>query len=129
MFLIIEENKVLAEVYHRLLLNAGYNGCIKSSHNQAMTVDENGKPCIDFVVVGVRKEADISEKGDMIKIMEKFKNCKILLIIDEMTASVEKIIGDYKIEFWLTKPFILSELLKGISLLESGNFRKYPPFP
>ncbi len=121
MFLIIEKNGVLAEIYHRLLLNAGYHGCIKSNYGEALNVDDKENFNIDLVVLSLGKDADGSDKGDIIKIMGKFRKCKIFLIIDEMTPSIRKIIGDHKIDLWLTKPFIPSELLKRISLAKSKD--------
>lgn len=120
MFIIIEQNEELGEIYHRLLLNAGYRGLLKSSYQDAVNLAETEVSDIDFVIMDAGKNADI---GYMIKILEKFKGSRICLIFDEMTAEIEKIINDFKIASWLVKPFIPSQLLKAIFLLRKDNLK------
>ncbi|MBN1444476.1 MAG: hypothetical protein JW957_00005 [Candidatus Omnitrophica bacterium] len=115
MFLIIEQNEELAEIYNRLLLNAGYDGLLKNSYRDAINLAEKEVSDIDFVVADAGKNQDIS---GIIQILKKFKNCKICLIVDETTPEIEKIVSVYQISSLLVKPFIPSQLLKVVFLLD-----------
>lgn len=118
MFLIIEQNKELGEIYHRLLLNAGYRVLLKRSYKDAINLAEKEMQDISFVIMDAGKNTD---SGNVIKILEKFEDSKVCLIFDEITTEIEKIINDFKIALWLVKPFIPSQLLKAIFLLREDN--------
>lgn len=118
MFLIIEQNEELGEIYHRLLLNAGYRGLLKNSYKDAINLAGKEVSDIDFIIADAGTNPDI---GDIVETLEKFKDSQICLVFDKMTSEIEKIIEDYKIASCLAKPFIPSQLLKAISLLRKDN--------
>jgi len=116
MILITEKDELFREIYSRLFTCAGYEVIVKESPEEALISLESIPSSIDLLLLGVREVTD--SDALLVKIVrEKLKNCRILLLIYEMSKEVEDFIKEHQIAFYMKYPFIPSELLEEVSIL------------
>ncbi len=73
---------------------------------------------VDIAVIEIN-ECNLEIKEIIKKIKEKFKNCKILILIPEMNDTIENFIIDFSIDSYLIFPFLPFQLLRAIFLLDN----------
>lgn len=120
MFLITEQNETLREIYGRLLSCAGYEVVVKKTIKEAVAFIEKELYNVEFLMFGLKDPQD-PERLLVRKTREKFRDCKIFLIVDEMTEEVRNFIAEHNVDVCLSKPFLPSDLLKRISLLHPST--------
>ncbi|HDD64731.1 MAG TPA: response regulator [Firmicutes bacterium] len=106
--LVVEDNKKFGEILNIALERAGY----EVYHVQ------NGKDAINFlknnmvnIVISDLEIPDI----DGLEIVKKAKNdfsCRTILMSGNFSPEIEKKAKEYRVDFFLHKPFFLSDLLK-----------------
>jgi len=69
---------------------------------------------LDFIDISVLEieNPDFNVKKTTIKIKEKFKSCKILILIPEMNEKIENFICEFSIDAYLTFPVLPFQLIR-----------------
>ena len=116
MILITERNELFREIYGRLFTCAGYEVIVKESPEEALSSLESIPFSVNLLLLGVKEVTD-SEALLVKRVRERLRNCKILLLIYEMSKEVEIFIKENQIKSYMRYPFIPSELLEEVSIL------------
>jgi DNA-binding response OmpR family regulator len=116
MILITERNELFREIYNRLFTCAGYEVIVKESPEEALSSLESIPFSVNLLLLGVKEVTD-SEALLVKRVRERLRNCKILLLIYEMSKEVEIFIKENQIKSYIRYPFIPSELLEEVSIL------------
>jgi len=116
MILITEKDGLWREIYSRLFTCAGYEVLVKESPEEALSSLESIPSSVNLLLLGVKEVTD-SEALLVKRVRERLKNCRILLLIYEMSKEVENFIKENQIKSYMRYPFVPSELLEEVSIL------------
>lgn len=115
MVILLTEDWRFQEICERIIEGCGFDveGKIVSEFNDEF-IDKLDNP--EILVIEIGKETD-KEIEIIKKIKDKFKNCKILLLISEINQKFEYILSNFNINSYLISPFLYFHLIRAILIL------------
>lgn len=116
--LFIMHEKVILERYLSYINCFGYKGKGVLFEKDAVNNYIEKMTNLDILVLEVEK-VNFEIKKIVKKIKEKFKECKILILISEMNGDIEKFICDFSIDAYLTFPVLPFQILRALYCLSN----------
>ena len=112
--LYLREKNKFVEFYEKCFSSIGFKSIIL----EFSSIDNNFFEKIDNLDIFICEFEDNPEYIKIIKkVREKFKKCKILLLINNFNESTPSLLKEYSINLYLTPPFLPSRIMKGIFIL------------
>jgi len=112
--LYLRKKNKFVKFYEKYFSSIGF----KSIISEFSSIDSNFFEKIDNIDIFIFEYEDKVKYREIIKkVREKFKKCKILLLIDNFNESTPFLLEEYSINLYLTPPFLPSRIIKGIFIL------------
>ena len=112
--LFLRKNNKFSYFYEKCFSSIGFKSLVVGMDS----AEENLFKKIDNLDIFICEFEDEPGYREIIKrVREKFKKCKILLLIDNFNESIPPLLKEYSINLYLTPPFLPSRIIKGIYIL------------
>lgn len=115
MVVVFTEDWRFLEICERIIESCGFSvkGEISDKFNDEFL---NNLENIEILVVEIGKKFE-KEEEIIRKVKDKFKNCKILLLVSEVNQQFEHILSNFNINSYLISPFLYFHLIRAILIL------------
>ena len=112
--LYLREKNKFVEFYEKCFSSIGFKSIIL----EFSSIDSNFFEKIDNIDIFIFEYEDKVKHREIIKkVREKFKKCKILLLVNNFNEGTPSLLKEYSINLYLTPPFLPSRIIKGIFIL------------
>ncbi len=112
--LFLRKNNKFSDFYERCFSSIGFKSLVVGMDS----AEENLFEKIDNLDIFIFEYEDKAKHREVIKkVRKKFKECKILLLINNFNENTPSLLKEYSINLYLTPPFLPSRIMKGIFIL------------
>jgi len=112
--LFLRKKNKFSDFYEKCFSSIGFKSLVVGMDS----AEENLFEKIDNLDIFICEFEDEPKYREIIKkAREKFKKCKILLLVNNFNESTPFLLKEYSINLYLTPPFLPSRIIKGIFIL------------
>ncbi|MCD6221480.1 hypothetical protein J7K25_04935 [bacterium] len=117
--LFLRKNNKFSDFYEKCFSSIGFKSLVVGMDS----AEENLFEEIYNLDIFIFEYEDEPEYKEIIKrVREKFKKCKILLLINNFNEGTPSLLKEYSIDLYLTPPFLPSRIIKGLYILLDTGF-------
>ena len=119
MVVIFTEDWRFLEICERIIESCGFDveGEIIDKFNDEFL---NNLENVEILVIEIGKKLE-KEEEIIRKVKDKFKNCKILLLVSEINQHFEHLLSNFNINSYLISPFLYFHLIRAILILSQKD--------